>query len=666
MDSYIYCFIGTYPALASPPEEPAHLRRTSVQQSYLGALMFPQMNARVQSIKKAHDKTCMWLLEQPEYRNWLDPDKIPEHHGFLWIKGKPGVGKSTMMKYALARAREEMSDTTVISFFFNARGEALERSALGMYRSLLFQLLTATPQVQNQSDILLASTKQRYSNCYQWHNEELKDILTSIIRSLGRHHRLCCFIDALDECNEDEARDMLDFLEELGRVAVASGTRLNICLSSRHYPHIGMQKGIRLTMEDQPGHQQDIERYVHSQLKAGRGKRVDGIKAEILSRASGMFLWVVLVVQTLNKAYDHGQMHTLRKCLEQVPNELDDLFTDILTRDNESKAELVLCLQWILYAQRPLKRAELYFAIRSGIEPTELAQWNRDEITEEDMERFILSCSKGLVETTRSKDRTVRFIHESVRDYLLRGGLAKLFAASDLGDNNVPGLSHERLKQCCYNYINNVDISQHVPLKVPLPRTSSKEVKNVRELASAKFPFLEYAVHNMFHHADIAESHGVSQKHFLEGCFVDDSSSSVLRTWITLDDLFGRHEIRLQTLEASLLYILGEKDPSNLIQIQLEREDPNNINTITGERYGTPIDAALFNGNEKARRVLLDSSNNANVSKERREAAIQYLLKSQSEIKPRVGDGKKNWPSDVASKTRTGRNRGTAAQHRGG
>lgn len=563
----IYCITGIDPVLVPLLEEHLNQIIASKRQIYLDSLAFPHIHASLQSIKKPHDRTCMWLLEQPEYRNWLDPDKLLDHHGFLWIKGKPGVGKSTVMKYALAHARDEMTDATVISFFFNARGETLEKSTLGMYRSLLFQLLTAIPEVQNQFDIL-ASTRQRHDNSYRWHIEELKDILTSAIRTLGSRH-LCCFIDALDECKEDQVRDMVSFLEELGRVAIASGTRLNICLSSRHYPHISMEKGMQLIMDDEPGHHRDIERYVDSKLKVSRGKQTDKIKAEILSRASGVFLWVVLVVQMLNKAYDRGQMHVLRRCLNEIPNELDDLFSDILTRDDQNKEELVLCLQWMLYAQRPLKRAELYFAIRSGIEPTELTEWDRDEITEEDMGRFILSCSKGLVET-RTKDRTVRFIHESVRDYLMRNGLAKF--APDLGDN-VPGLSHERLKQCCYNYVINIDRSQHVLLKAPLPRASSKEPKNPRKLVSTKFPFLEYAVHNIFNHADAAESHGVSQKRFLETFFSLDADSSALRTWITLENLFERHEIRRHIPEASLLDILADKDLAPLLWIQMEREN---------------------------------------------------------------------------------------------
>jgi hypothetical protein len=53
------------------------------QQSYLDALDFPQIDARLTNIKKAYDKTCVWLLEKSKYKDWLDPNKILEHHGFL-------------------------------------------------------------------------------------------------------------------------------------------------------------------------------------------------------------------------------------------------------------------------------------------------------------------------------------------------------------------------------------------------------------------------------------------------------------------------------------------------------------------------------------------------------------------------------------------------------
>lgn len=109
----------------------------------------------------------------------------------------------------------------------------------------------------------------------------------------------------------------------------------------------------------------------------------------------------------LNKEFDRGRIHALRKRLEEIPNGLDELFQDILTRDNQNMEELILCLQWILYAKRPLKREELYFAVLAGVAPEAVAAWSSEDITKQDMERFVLNSSKGLAETTKSKDQTV-------------------------------------------------------------------------------------------------------------------------------------------------------------------------------------------------------------------------------------------------------------------
>lgn len=70
---------------------------------------------------------------------WLDTAKLGEHHGSLWIKGKPGTGKSTLMKFAFCNTY--LKGRIVISFFFNARGEGLEKSTMVTYQSLLLQLL---------------------------------------------------------------------------------------------------------------------------------------------------------------------------------------------------------------------------------------------------------------------------------------------------------------------------------------------------------------------------------------------------------------------------------------------------------------------------------------------------------------------------------------------
>lgn len=139
-------------------------------------------------------------------------------------------------------------------------------------------------------------------------------------------------------------------------------------------------------------------------------------------------------------------------------------------------------------------------------------------------------------------------------------------------------------------------------------------------------------------HADAAHGLGVSQNVFLEAFSLTKSG---LRAWITLDNLLERYEIRRHTLEASLLYILAEKNLSNLIAIHLEKIP--NID-IMGERCGTPIHAALFNDNERAVRAILsaDAKNSSNsdkpqstffaVKSKRHEDAISFLVQEKDDI----------------------------------
>jgi len=169
----------------------------------MNALKFEQLDARHATIKVAHARTCKWLLTNTKYHDWLDTHKISEHHGFLWIRGKPGTGKSTIMKYAFGNAKETMKNRTVLSFFFNARGDSLEKSVLGMYRSLLFQLLEKVPDLSESLDPVVPD----FSRCGI---EAVANIFSIAVQHLGQRD-LVCFIDALDECEDGEMRGMVQF-----------------------------------------------------------------------------------------------------------------------------------------------------------------------------------------------------------------------------------------------------------------------------------------------------------------------------------------------------------------------------------------------------------------------------------------------------------------------
>ena len=553
-------------------------------QVFVEMLNFDEIDHRHDNIK-IQGKACQWLLERREYLDWRDETKFSEHLGFLWIKGKAGTGKSTMMKYIYAHSRKELKDDIVISYFFNARGAELEKSMDGLFRSLLYQTFKTMSNPESVFETLQSQGhKLRTLNL-----EILKDIFKLVIENLGQQ-RLTCFINALDKTNNKDVQEMIAFFENLGQAAASANVQFHVCLSSRHYPHITVKQCRNLVLEDRDEHHANIEKYIKRELAIGQLEMAEDIRVEIQRRASGIFLWVLLVVDILNKTYRRGRVHLLRDCLDDLPDELENLFRMLILRDTRNTTQLVLTLQWILFAKRPLKREELYFAIRGGDDVRVAIPWNQNEMTLEDMERFILDCSKGLVEVTRGAQKTVQLIHESVRSFLLQEtGLPELeprLAA------NIAGFSHEDLKRCCQNCL-----LVHLPeeLTVPIVGEVPSKVHKLRKEISDMFPFLQYAVLGLLHHANVAQSHGVAQK-----TFVQEFS---LGEWIALHNVAEQAKIHHHSFYTTKAYVFADQSATELLDIEIE-ENPD-FNAETGGSFITPIGVAAARGNERDVELLL-------------------------------------------------------------
>ncbi|TGJ79197.1 hypothetical protein E0Z10_g9568 [Xylaria hypoxylon] len=534
----------------------------------LDSLRFEQMDAREWSVKKAHAQTCAWFLKTPTYLNWTHENALHNDHNFLWIKGKPGAGKSTLMKFLLGRLRNQIrrakSQEVLLSFFFNARGHDLEKTTAGLYRSLLLQLLEARTDLQYVLDNVRIG--------HRWTTESLKTVFEEAVQGLG-DASLICLIDALDECQEAQIREMVSFLSGPDILQ----NRVRICFASRHYPHVTVKTAVDIVLEEQGGHSEDIASYLNSALIIKDSPIAALIRCEVQEKASGVFMWVVLVVDILNREHDAGRKHTLRTRIQQLPKDLHELFRNILTRDDNNMDGLLLCLQWVLLAQQPLTPKQLYFAIISGLEPDNLACCHSDDVSEDNIKRYILNNSKGLAESTKSKIPTVQFIHESVRDFLLKeDGLGRLNFST-----NAIGQSHNTLKQCCLTYM-NMEVMTNLE-------------ESTHDVITREFPFLEYANQGILYHAEQAQTHDVSQEDFL--------TTFPHSEWVKHHNILEKNNVRRYTSEVSLLYILAETDMSALIRAHSKRQS---CFKVESERYGLPILAASATKSTAAIHTMLE------------------------------------------------------------
>jgi ankyrin repeat protein len=459
------------------------------KEDFMKSLRFDVMDSRLATIGIAHRNTCSWLYTRTEYLRWQDPKSRASHHGFLWIKGKPGAGKSTMMKHALRHAQSlDQSDTTILSFFFNARGHELEKTTEGMYRSLLHQVYTAFP---NRLPGVPHSYPLDSNNSRQL--PILQTMLRDALLNFGNTAEFICYIDALDECDEDSIRLAIEYFEDLGEFAISQNTRISICFASRHYPNITMRRYQGLNLDEQEDHHEDIQKFVEGKL-GGTGRIHSELTREISERSSGVFLWATLVVQILNKKMDHGATRSqLKADLKAVPTGIEALLKSILM---EESVFLLPSLLWVLFAL-PLGVSELYSAIMIGAEHFNLEIWDQTETTHEQMQRFILNSSKGLVEfsTEVTGEIFAQFIHESVREYLLNGGLSTL---DDSLAENLEAKSHLRLAVWCQNCI---------------------ELDPQRGLRNSQMfggDLVSYALYSMYRHYEDAFKGGAIQLEFLD------------------------------------------------------------------------------------------------------------------------------------------------------
>lgn len=393
--------------------------------------------------------------QHPDFLDWIDDNKIHEHHGFLWIKGKPGSGKSTIMKETLTSAKQAWPGQVILSHFYNARSpHSLERSSLGLYRSLLHQLSTLLPSNRAPFTTRFAS-KVRNEHVEVWTEVELQNSLIQLVATPQAPY-ITIFIDALDEDADDDTRQMVKFLEHLTNHPDPAARHLRICLSSRHYPLISVAKYRSLTIENQAEHDRDIESYIGDQLSGADSPDMISLRQIVREKSEGIFLWVVLVVRILTKPYDQGRdAATVRRRLLTIPPKRHDFFAQILFRNSDDLEECIVLLQWVLFSKRPLRLIELYHAVHYSLSSTkadELLAVALDVAT-----RYLLSCSRGLVELTKTTRSTVQFIHETVRDCLRSGHLFE-HEGFRQSFSRIPEYTFEadvcngKLSETCLNY----------------------------------------------------------------------------------------------------------------------------------------------------------------------------------------------------------------------
>ncbi|CAH0025972.1 unnamed protein product, partial [Clonostachys rhizophaga] len=403
----------------------------------INVLFFADRNSRENAIKPPMENTGSWLQNVGSYVDWIHRSNIDETGGLLWLKGKPGSGKSTLMKEASRRAKEVCVPPPLIAaFYFNARGSPLERSPMGLFRSLILQLFMQNDNFQEHVVTYYRNATNRGSREWNPKVTDLQDLLAAGIQEQQKQQRIMIFVDALDECDEESIRSITRYFRTLADSVYAVGKSLDILLSSRHYPTITIARCPEIFVER--GNSGDIARYLDKNLSYGIVRQehmLERLRSSLLQRSSGIFLWIVLVVRIVLKDLDDGKTaEEIEETLASVPDDLVELFRNLLgTLTQKERGESLMLVQWVLLSPRALHPVDIRTIKLLGVEtvqslpdamekfqrPENVARaWNADL---DRVERNVRTLSRGLMEISGSK---VQFIHESVRQFFFQDGPA--------------------------------------------------------------------------------------------------------------------------------------------------------------------------------------------------------------------------------------------------
>ncbi|EMR65090.1 putative nacht and ankyrin domain protein [Eutypa lata UCREL1] len=254
-------------------------RVRTMELEFLQYLHFGEISERQGGIAKAYQETFEWIYKPPEldqnwssFTNWLSHEQET-----YWIAGKPGSGKSTLMRFLELDERTNeylrvwSGDCQLLTagFYFWNSGTELQMSIYGLFRSLIYQILQQCPglipQLCPERWEVLNMPRHTKDDISPWKLQELRSVLLLLTRERFSHLRFFFMIDGLDEFTGDHFE-----LIEIIRSLVAC-KHIKACVASR--PWVAFQEAFskrpNLKLEDLTA--RDIELYVRNSFGANGG-----------------------------------------------------------------------------------------------------------------------------------------------------------------------------------------------------------------------------------------------------------------------------------------------------------------------------------------------------------------------------------------------------------
>lgn len=342
--------------------------------SFFGSLKFPEMDQRYNSLTNWSQTTFQSVFnsykdistKDEESQNTsknaggLEPGRRSRENeiGQTWatlvdwlqssdslfaIRGKPGSGKSTLVKFVVDSKNTKQlllrwkPDATILSHFFWKIGSSPQNSIKGLLCTLVHQSLAKqrdkVDQIRDRFPHLAS-----HSSYHDWSTEDLKAVLYSILD--GNTSAVCIFIDGLDEIGDhDGLTKLTQVIEE-----ILQFPNTKVCISSRPETVVmnwlNRTKAPSLLLEDLT--RPDMNAFVRKELKPALARSAisenleRNLTSSLVSKAQGVFLWLHLATGSIvARIQNEDPEDMLVARLNDMPGELTQLYANIWQKLNE-------------------------------------------------------------------------------------------------------------------------------------------------------------------------------------------------------------------------------------------------------------------------------------------------------------------------------------------
>ena len=430
------------------------------REKFLETLRFESIADRHDSIATAHLQTLSWVLTPGSHQDisWHDFPSWLESTitlgNIYWITGKPGSGKSTLMRYL---ADSEITETMLRSwagskpirflrcFFWNP-GNIMQKSMEGLLRTLLYQALCNT---DIDEDVLQAIAPARWhSFMYDvkppkaWTAGELSLVFRNTVSALSKHSSLVLFVDGLDEFGTERAEreDLVNMF-----LGMLDTPNVKMCLSSRPWNEFRDTLGDFPSLRLDDLTRDDMRDFVQTELGDSRAfqdlaqvapDEVNELQEQLTVKSDGVFLWLHLVTRRLKTAAQDGKsLRKLQELLNEFPPDLDDFFQDMLRRIPEQDRSQTSKIFQLILDDRVGSLPSLMtisftdedvldFALTNAVQTFSRAQILsrvvsfKRRLNSQCMD-LLISGSERLSLGYRWEDTQIEYLHRTVKDFLM-------------------------------------------------------------------------------------------------------------------------------------------------------------------------------------------------------------------------------------------------------